>query len=337
MANTGKSPTSSTAENGHKGEGFSLISNEKLLALYTAMLRSRLLAERVRRDGENDFELTLGHEAAVAGVAIDLRDGDVVVASEKSTLPAFIKGVPLDRIVAGASGAASDGTGRNGRAGRRTIDLSPWNVFLRSAKSGEVLDVAVRVGLESKVKSAGQIVAVFCVDGEHRSETWREALSFAGERELPILFVCQEMSAANHFGSPKRDDVSVKERAFGVPAISVDGNDAVAVYRVASESISRARMGRGPTLIDCRRFLVSAAGKKAAKTTRPLNGGLNGGRIGDVVKDVDDEPIANMERYLGRKGLFREEQKAALLTKFGRELEAAFGRGQSRVGPKAGK
>jgi len=327
MATTGKRLTPSAAENGRKDEGFSLISNEKLLALYSAMLRSRLLAEQARSHGENHFELTLGHEAAVAGVAIDLLKEDIVIALEKSPLPGFIKGVPVDRIFAGKGAVVdngADGNGRAGiRAGMRAMDYPPWNVLLRKSGSTELLGVAIRAGLDSKVKSAGQIVAVFCGDGEHRTDAWQEALSFAGERELPILFVCQEMSVGRTSGQSNGAGVSVKERAFGVPAISVDGNDAVAVYRVASESISRARLGRGPTLIDCRRFRVSGAGVKAGKTTHSLNGG--GARR--MATDTDDEPIANMERYLSRKALFREEYKDALLAAFGRELEATLGRG----------
>ncbi len=45
---------------------------------------------------------------------------------------------------------------------------------------------------------------------------------------------------------------SLRALGFQVPGITVDGNDVVAVYRVAEESVRRAREGHGPTLIDCK-------------------------------------------------------------------------------------
>ena len=54
--------------------------------------------------------------------------------------------------------------------------------------------------------------------------------------------------------------VSALALGSGVPGIAVDMDDAVAIYRVAQESIGRARAGGGPALIDCIPFLI--AGQK---------------------------------------------------------------------------
>jgi len=50
----------------------------------------------------------------------------------------------------------------------------------------------------------------------------------------------------------------------GVPGISVDAQDAVAIYRVAQESIGRARAGGGAALIECVPFVL-AGGKGNGK------------------------------------------------------------------------
>jgi pyruvate dehydrogenase E1 component alpha subunit len=73
----------------------------------------------------------------------------------------------------------------------------------------------------------------------------------------------------------------------------VDGNDVVAVYRVATEAIVHARKGNGPTLIECR-FDRSEA----------------------------HDPILKMEAYLLRKGLFSEELKIEATAGFTSELAA---------------
>jgi TPP-dependent pyruvate/acetoin dehydrogenase alpha subunit len=106
-----------------------------------------------------------------------------------------------------------------------------------------------------------------------------------------------------------------------VPAISVDGNDAVAIYRVASESISRARQGRGPTLIDCQSFRIFGSSRVPLPKANPSSGN---GRSVVIPAGMNDDPITNMEQYLSRKGLFREEHRTSVAEAFGRELDAVL-------------
>ncbi len=58
--------------------------------------------------------------------------------------------------------------------------------------------------------------------------------------------------------------VSKLALSCGVPAIFVDADDAVAIYRVAQESIGHARIGGGPALIECVPFVLERAGKRVA-------------------------------------------------------------------------
>ena len=53
---------------------------------------------------------------------------------------------------------------------------------------------------------------------------------------------------------------SVAERAaaYGMPGISVDGGDPLAVYAVVRQAVERARRGEGPTLIEARVYRFTA-------------------------------------------------------------------------------
>ena len=93
--------------------------------------------------------------------------------------------------------------------------------------------------------------------------------------------------------------------AHGVPVIAVDGADVVAVYRVASEALGRARMDRGTTLIEC-------VGPRH-ETMQEMRG------------EEQFDPIAGMEAYLSRKGMFRQERKDEIVAGFERELQASLG------------
>jgi TPP-dependent pyruvate/acetoin dehydrogenase alpha subunit len=93
----------------------------------------------------------------------------------------------------------------------------------------------------------------------------------------------------------RRKANDLKAQQYGIPSIPVDSSDAVAVYRVATEAMAHARKGNGATLIDC--------------VTFSLDGNI--------------DPIAKMEAYLSRKGLFREALRREVAAGFTRELDAA--------------
>jgi pyruvate dehydrogenase E1 component alpha subunit len=118
----------------------------------------------------------------------------------------------------------------------------------------------------------------------------------AGTRNLPILLVCHSSSDC--------DEICLKAQESGFPGVSVDGDDAVAVYRVATEAIAHARRGSGPTLIDCKPW--------------PLSGHKPGHR------QAAGNPIPRMEEYLTRKGLFNKKFKSKVTADFRRELDAAL-------------
>jgi pyruvate dehydrogenase E1 component alpha subunit len=205
--------------------GFSLISNEKLLQLYTSMVKCRMIETRkrdlmARRKLDGNCIASMGREAAVAGVAIDLELEDCVAPSSSNLLVNLIKGLGLDQILSSLL---------KGSAGREPID--------------DQLTTAVDVARSNKRKKNAKIVVVFC-DGEAASmASWKRALDLAGAEQLPMLFVSYSKVQA---GAGESASLS-----YGFPSIPVDGGDVVAVYRVATEAIAHARKGSGATLIEC--------------------------------------------------------------------------------------
>lgn len=263
--------------------GFSLITNEKLMALYTAMIKCRLLQERAQSlyEGFGTGGDAAGQEAAVAGVLIDLGAEDTLAACSHGLITRFIKGETLDELF-GELDARAAGTAKRGRAGRTQI-AAQLKASVRNARA------------QKRTKKNKVAVAFWCASA-HAQEHWQEALRVAGEEGLPIVFV---RLGGDGLGKRKKG----KAKGHGVPDIHVDGNDAVAVYRVASEAIAHARRGNGATLIECIPFRVA---------------GVEDGRRG-----CEGDPLLNMEKYLSRKGLLKPEFKAEVAAGFGRELEAA--------------
>jgi TPP-dependent pyruvate/acetoin dehydrogenase alpha subunit len=266
---------------------FSLISDDKLLALYAALLKCRILektaAARFSKSvSDSRHTVGLGHEASAVGVVIDLLPGDRVAPCQGDLIVPCVQGEPLSRILA---------------------SLHPRGAT-HSRSCAARLNAAVRFAVSSKAKQKNTIAVAFrcarCLQKPSAEALWHQILRRAGAEHLPIVFVCSTQDDAA--------DMPWNGMDHGLPAIAVDGNDVVAIYRVASEAIAHARRGNGPTLIECK--ILPPSGLEKSQSS---------GRKQHQTAD----PIRNMENYLTRKGLFRPKLEAELTAGFERELRPA--------------
>jgi pyruvate dehydrogenase E1 component alpha subunit len=260
--------------------GFSLISIEKLLQLYVTTLKCRMIQERIRILFKQNKLIghslvaqnaPWGQEAAVVGVTIDLLPEDTIFPHPGDLIPFFVKDLQL-----------------------KTLFRALFNPFAPPSSTAAQLKIATDTAMIDKLTSNNKI-AVALSSKSTSLGPWQKALRFAGLRNLPMIFL-----SWNH--------IPLKTKAHGLPAITVDGNDVVAVYRVACEAIAHARMGSGPTLIECQT---------------------------DSQNPVD--PILNMEKYLIRKGIFSEEFKREQAVSFSKELDAAISFSQAAPCPSRGE
>jgi acetoin:2,6-dichlorophenolindophenol oxidoreductase subunit alpha len=263
--------------------GFSLISNEKLLALYAAMLKCRMLQKHLqpaRGKKRTAAGVDHGREAAVVGATIDLHAKDSISPAKSSVTQGFLKGVPLKTILSGP--------------GRKAAGDVSLNVLAPAATVTVQLEAALAVAWLNKRKRNKKIVVAFGSCGPLWSREAPELLRIAAAKKLPIIFVCD--------GAWQKDDFAEKSQEYGVPGMVVDGHDVVAVYRVASEAITHARRGNGPTLIECRPWIVTGTSR---------------------VHRSSGDPIRNMERYLAGKALFSRKFKTQVKQEFEHELDDA--------------
>jgi len=270
--------------------GFSLISNDKLLEIYSTMLRCRMLHARIRSFAKENKSIepraTIGHEALAAAIALDLLPGDTLAPSPGGFLPSVVKGLPLNRIFSALSPKSAAARPR----------YAPLNLIPPSLGLSAQLDRAIAAAAANKKSRNKKIAVALCGNASASPHLLHEAMRQAGKRNLPILLVCES--------DPHAEEISPQAQAFGFPGVIVDSDDAVAIYRVATEAITHARRGSGPTLIECRPW--------------PLSGSTTGSR------QAARNPILKMEKYLTRKGLFDKKFKSAVTRAFRLELDAAI-------------
>lgn len=267
-------------------DGFSLISNEKLIALYAAMLRCRMLDEQVRalRGSVRVSSLGRGHEAAVVGATIDLTREDAISPPRGGLTPCLVKGVPLKTIFAWLR---TDADALPVRYAARGVIAPGPDTDAQIGSAHRRARKAAQAGAKSK-----NLVVVFSDCTRLTRGAGLAFLRSAAQERLPVLFVCH--------GKASKEAFAPMAQGYGLPGFTVDGNDVVAVYRVVSEAIAHARRGNGPTLIECRPWQTA-----------------------DTKKNGAGNALRNMEAYLSRKSLFSVKLKTALVAQFRRDLNKA--------------
>ena len=245
----------------------SVITDGKLRQLYSAMLRARFgAADRASSFSGKGGPFAL-QEASVIGCMIDLRAQDTALTLIHQN---------VEMVWGSGMGAANRA---NGDAGRGAA--FPTVVALKESPAR--IDWATGIALLHGARAEGSVVLVFALAQEiNRS---RDSLQFAHERRLPILYVQLELSSRS---KQRRTTI----RGLKIPAIPVDKADAVAVYRVASEAIDKARRGAGPSLIQC----ISYSQRKTPS------------RDNAQARD----PLVYMEDYLRKKRIWSEELRSAV-------------------------
>src|SRR5215831_17670920 len=304
-------PKPEPAVNGEKPseEGFSLISNEKLLAIYTAMVKCRMLEQRATtlfQQGrlKSDLHASAKREAAVAAV-IDLLPEDTLCIAPGDWLPALVKGMSLEGIFRVLAPAESQPDGV------ADFELRQKNILVPSSDAIHTKIVRERAS-EALIQKKGAIVLAFTSSGSESREHWQKAMVSAATRKLPIVFV--------HYLDPppqpvktgvKPDNRNPGALLHGVPAIAVDALDPVAVYRVAFEAITRARQARGATLLQCTVHPILPANSSSANGRQPAS------------ETASPDPVIAMERYLKEKAIQPEPHNRNIVDAFSRDLDIA--------------
>jgi len=117
------------------------------------------------------------------------------------------------------------------------------------------MPIATGAAFACKYQKTDNVAVAFFGDGASDRATFHEALNLASTWRLPVIFVCENNgwaisnSQATH---QNITDISDRATAYGIPGVSIDGNDVVAVYEAAQAAVERARRGDGPTLIECK-------------------------------------------------------------------------------------
>jgi acetoin:2,6-dichlorophenolindophenol oxidoreductase subunit alpha len=257
-----------------------LATAEILKQMYSRMIRSRALTESFL--GSNT---SASSEGVTIGIASELRPSDTLCANRRQ-LVQYISSIAED--TGQFATWLAPALGRADAALPFRIPQDGPGIIFPDFDGRAQIGMAIGAAHSFRVQNQPNVSIVLAGNLASGLLSAYEAARFAGETKLPVVFAFETTihgDADNHLNPLLRGE------DFGFPRIPVDGNDSVAVHRVATEAIQRARQGDGPTLIECQ-ILTSAHNQNSL----------------GLAKD----PIAHMRDYLRKHQLWSEEWSAKL-------------------------
>jgi len=193
-----------------------------------------------------------GHEAAVVGAVHALEtESDWVLPQYREPLglrrygPEVLDTFMLYNLGHPAGGHIPD-----------PVKVTPSQISL-----GASIPHAVGLAWGMSLKNESGVVLVFFGDGASSEGDFYEAGNLAGVLKAPVILFCINnqwaISTPTHLQTAA-DSFASKAEAFGIPGVTVDGNDPAAVYEAVFNARKRAINGKGPTLIEATVYRLGA-------------------------------------------------------------------------------
>ena len=239
------------------------VSDDLALDLYYWMTLTRAVEERalnLYRQGKlpGSYYTGRGQEAIAVGIALPLErgeDGDWLSPWIRDLGSYLVHGVPVWRIFAQFMGKAGSTT--RGKDGNLHIGGREWNIPCQVSHMADMIPLTVGAALAYKQRGEERVALTSFGDAATSRGDFHEGLNIAAVLEVPAVFVAENNGWG--YSTPiskqtKVTDLHKKAAAYGIPAVSVDGNDVFAVYAAMKASVDAARAGGGPQFVECKTY-----------------------------------------------------------------------------------
>lgn len=234
------------------------IKKEKLIWMYRTMVRHREFEERTLKEFAAGhipgfIHLSQGEEAIAAGAIATLRADDYIFSYHRGHGHMIAKGGKTDRMMAELYGKK---TGvMKGKGGSMHFTDPDIGDLGADGLVATQLVTANGSALSARMRGTDQVTVCFLGDGCVNTARFHEGVNLAAIWKLSVVYVCAnngyaETTSINYAMSTPT--ITDRAASYGIPAVSVDGNDVLAVYEAVADAVTRVRKGEGPIFIECR-------------------------------------------------------------------------------------
>lgn len=249
-------------KNRHEQAG---LTDHQVIEMYKTMMLARKIDERMwllNRSGKIPFVISCqGQEAAQVGAAFALdleKDWSAPYYRDLGVVLAF--GMTAKDLMLSAFAKAED-PNSGGRQMPGHFGQKKNRILTGSSPVTTQLPHAVGVALAAKMEKKDFVSFVTLGEGSSNQGDFHEGLNFAGVHKLPVITMVENNKYAISVPYDRQvasESISVRGSSYGMPGITVDGNDPIAVYEATKEARQRAVNGEGPSLIEAITYRLTA-------------------------------------------------------------------------------
>lgn len=290
-------------ENRHLALG---LSDEMVLEMYEMMLLARRIDERMwllNRAGKIPFVISCqGQEAAQVGAAFALdREKDYVLPYYRDMGVVLTFGMTAkDLMLSGFAKEEDPNSG--GRQMPGHFGQKKNRIVTGSSPVTTQVPHAVGIALAGKMENKDLVTFVTFGEGSSNQGDFHEGANFAGVHKLPVIFMCENNKYAISVPIEKQlacENVSDRAIGYGMPGVTVDGNDPLEVYKAVKEAADRGRRGEGPTLVETVSYRLTP--HSSDDDDRSYRGQE------EVAEAKAKDPILTFASYLTEVGLLNDD------------------------------
>ncbi|MCP4364069.1 MAG: pyruvate dehydrogenase (acetyl-transferring) E1 component subunit alpha [Planctomycetes bacterium] len=287
------------------------LSHEQIKELYGLMVLIRTFDDKafsLQRQGRlGSYLQARGQEASQVGPAYVLEERDWIFPSYRESGALITRGHPMHMVLQYWGG---DERGLESPEG--------LNNFPITIAVGTHIPHGVGVAWASKMLKEEVITMTFFGDGATSKGDFHEGLNFAGNFQVPAVFICQNNGFAISLPRDRQtasETIAQKAISYGFCGIQVDGNDIFAVYRAAKDAVDRARKGKGPTLIECVTYRIG---------DHSTSDDASRYRKKDEVEEWrKKDPIERLERYMRKSKVLNDKYKESVVQRSKEQVDKA--------------
>lgn len=241
------------------------LTDDQVLEMYQTMLLARKLDERMwllNRSGKIPFVISCqGQEAAQVGASYALNRNEDYVAPYYRDMGVVLSfGMTVKELMLSAFAKAED-PNSGGRQMPGHFGQKKNRILTGSSPVTTQVPHAVGVALAGKMKNEKFVSFVTLGEGSSNQGDFHEGLNFAGVHKLPVITMVENNKYAISVPYDKQvasKNVADRAQGYGMPGVTVDGNDPLAVYEAVKVARERAIREEGPTLIEAVSYRLTA-------------------------------------------------------------------------------
>jgi acetoin:2,6-dichlorophenolindophenol oxidoreductase subunit alpha len=297
--------------------------SEAYLRMYRQMARIRAF-----EDNANQLYLSAkmpglthmysGQEAVAVGICEALERTDKITSTHRGHGHCIAKGAEFKEMFCELLGKA-EGYCRGKGGSMHIADQENGNLGANAIVGGSA-GIATGAALSAKQLGRKDVAVCFFGDGALGQGLLYEVMNMAALWRLPVIYACEN----NLYGEYTKVEemaagqLTARAAAFGIETFEVDGQDVLAIFRLAQTLVNRARKGEGPFFVLL--YTYRYMGHHVGDTNRDYYRSKEEETYWKTKRD----PIVNFGRWLQAEGVASAEDLAAIEARVRADAEQAL-------------